>query len=1367
VTDMGEAFRFATSFDQPLNSWNVSSVTDMSSMFDSATSFNQDLDSWDVSSVQKMLRMFNSAGSFNGTISSWNVSRVTTMNSMFNSADSFNGPLNSWDVSRVTNMAWMFRFATSFDQPLESWNVSRVTNMEQMFLSATSFDQPIGSWNVSSVTNMVSMFESATSFNQPLNFWDVSSVTSINRIFTDATAFDQNLGNWYVVPDDTSISYSDVPGVVGGISAQNARLDSQNPVYDIGEGGDGGRFEMTADGRLNMTSAIPGRSVYAVTVTASGTIFESGNNWRTLFVTVDGAPPPIALLSAALDLDTGVLNTSLDAEIDIESLDPAKFHVREAGSTAEGGITLSAAELDTAADSDTVSFTLTDSNLAAVKAMADPQLVADPSAFDGFVGTFDISTATFARSLDVSSKSFISREVTFSGDGHRMFVADSDSYSVHEYALLTAFDVSTATFARSLDVSDENNPITGVAFSADGTRMFVVVALSGRVHEYALPAAFDISSASPARSLDVSSKDIFPTGVTFSTDGTKMFVAGSEHDHVHEYALLPAFDISTASHTRSFNVMTWESSLNGVAFSYNGTKMFVVGSENDHVHEYALPTAFDLTDVSYTRSFDVSTKDGFPEGVAFSYDGAKMFVVGTVSDSVHEYALQSVYDIEFTGDDTKLFITTWETTSANQTVTIPAKVHSDQTLTIDWGDGTVESFTADGDLSHQYGTAGSYQVSMSGGLSSINLGTIDATASLLKSIDQWGDIRWSTMERAFQYASQATYNATDAPDLSGVNSTARMFHFASKVDGDLSGWDVSSITDMNRMFLEAGSFNGTVSTWDVSSVTDMESIFENADIFDGDLSGWDVSSVTNMSSMFADAAHFDGDLSAWNVSSVTSMNSMFAEAAHFDGDISAWDVSSVTNMQRMFSGADSFDGDISDWDVSSVTNMFGMFWNAASFNQPLGSWNVSSVTDMGQMFNGATSFNQNLGAWYVVLDSASVPASDLPGPVGMISAQNAFLDNQNPVYNTDSSPFTISARQLSMDAADAGTYEAIISVTGSNVFESGNNLHTVEMQVVTSDEPFITTWTVAAGSLGITIPGTAESGGSYTVDWGDNSTDTATGDVSHTYDSAGTYTVSLSGNLTSFRTGTLPATDAQKLSSIDQWGDIRWSTMQDAFRGASNMMYNATDAPDLSEVTTMQNMFRDASSFDGDLSSWDVSGIQDMDGTFRGASSFDGNVSSWDTSGATDMSKMFQDAGAFNQPLGSWNVSDVTHMDSMFEFATSFDQPLDSWNVAKVTDMSNMFYRATSFDRLLNNWDVSSVTDMSEMFSGAASFNRPLNSWNVSSVTDMSRMFAVTPFNRPLDSWDVSSVTSIDAMFNRATSFNQPLNTWDVSSVTD
>jgi surface protein len=42
-------FASADAFNQPLNSWDVSSVTDMYHMFSSAIAFDQDISAWDVS----------------------------------------------------------------------------------------------------------------------------------------------------------------------------------------------------------------------------------------------------------------------------------------------------------------------------------------------------------------------------------------------------------------------------------------------------------------------------------------------------------------------------------------------------------------------------------------------------------------------------------------------------------------------------------------------------------------------------------------------------------------------------------------------------------------------------------------------------------------------------------------------------------------------------------------------------------------------------------------------------------------------------------------------------------------------------------------------------------------------------------------------------------------------------------------------------------------------------------------------------------------------------------------------------------------------------------------------------------------------
>ena len=179
---------------------------------------------------------------------------------------------------------------------------------------------------------------------------------------------------------------------------------------------------------------------------------------------------------------------------------------------------------------------------------------------------------------------------------------------------------------------------------------------------------------------------------------------------------------------------------------------------------------------------------------------------------------------------------------------------------------------------------------------------------------------------------------------------------------------------------------------------------------------------------------------------------MFWGAASFDQPLDAWDVSSVINMHWMFAKASSFDQPLDTWDVSSVAHMSGMFFEASSFDQPLDAWNVPSAIYMSGMFANATSFDQNLGGWYVTIDRASIDRADIPGVVGTISAQNAFLDGQNPTYRIepggDSDRFTITdGNQLSMvsAAADRTAYTVTIAAAGDSVFEDGNNRRTIQV----------------------------------------------------------------------------------------------------------------------------------------------------------------------------------------------------------------------------------------------------------------------------------------------------------------------------------
>ncbi|MEQ9404587.1 MAG: BspA family leucine-rich repeat surface protein [Cyclobacteriaceae bacterium] len=676
------------------------------------------------------------------------------------------------------------------------------------------------------------------------------------------------------------------------------------------------------------------------------------------------------------------------------------------------------------------------------------------------------------------------------------------------------------------------------------------------------------------------------------------------------------------------------------------------------------------------------------------------------------------------------FVSTWEITSADESITIPTKSTVPSWVyayNVNWGDGSTDNTVYSTDATHTYATPGTYTVEITGSFPSFYFNNTGDKDKIL-TIEQWGNIQWVSMDNAFYGCSNLTSNATDAPDLSGVQALNNTFSGATLFDGDLSSWDVSAITGMT------GTFN-------------------NAATFNSDISSWDVSNVQIMSSMFWGATSFDQDLSGWDVSGVAKTNDMFRSAEVFNADIGGWDVSNVIDMRGMFANAYIFNQDISNWDVSGVTSTWQMFANDTLFNQDISGWNTSSVTDMSFMFQGAQDFNQNIGGW----DVSNVTVMT-----------NMLVNSGLSVANYDAT--------LTGWSGQAGLQSGVpLGATGLIYCDAAadrNTLVNTNGWIITGDQmcvvsEFITTWMTTTNNESITIarnPGI--SGYSYDVDWGDGSTDmtTYTGDASHTYSTPGTYTVIITGNFPAIYFADV--SDNEKIQSIDEWGSQVWESMERAFFGCSNLVYNATDIPDLSNVTSMNRMFYSAQLFDGDIGNWDVSNVTDMSGMFGNATVFNQDIGGWDVSSVTKIDNMFFLATAFNQDISNWDVSSVTNMTGMFSQADAFDQDISNWNVGNVTSMSAMFGNADSFNQDISAWDVTNVTTMAFMFEGTP-FNQDLSNWDFSGVTNMSVMFNnATAFNQDVSTWDVSNVTSMDLMFRGASSFDQDLGSWDISNVT-
>ena len=225
------------------------------------------------------------------------------------------------------------------------------------------------------------------------------------------------------------------------------------------------------------------------------------------------------------------------------------------------------------------------------------------------------------------------------------------------------------------------------------------------------------------------------------------------------------------------------------------------------------------------------------------------------------------------------------------------------------------------------------------------------------------------------------------------------------------------------------------------------------------------------------------------------------------------------------------------------------------------------------------------------------------------------------------------------------------------------------------------------------------------IDWGDStpaSVATTAGVVSHTYATSGQYEIRVSGSLTGFGQDPdsydEPLIGAEYLTGVSSFGTLGLTSLAYAFYGAVNLVSVPSVLP--STVVSLEDTFWDADSFN------------------------DASISEWDTGSVTSMEEMFNEASSFDQSLNSWNTSSVTSMEEMFEDATSFNQDINGWDTSSVTNLSEMFDGATSFNQDISDWDTSSVTDMNGMFESASAFNQSLSSWNVSLVTSMQNMLS-------------------------------------------
>lgn len=255
----------------------------------------------------------------------------------------------------------------------------------------------------------------------------------------------------------------------------------------------------------------------------------------------------------------------------------------------------------------------------------------------------DISTASFVRFDTVVAGNDV-RGVFFKPDGTKIYTCELGDY-IREATLSTAWDISThgsANHTLTTDQTHNGNP-AGLFIGNDGAELYVTEISTGDyVVQYTMSTAWDLSTASYTRKFDVSTQETNPRGVSFSEDGTLMFINGSNSD-INKYTLSTAWDISTANYSQtssSYNSLT-TSALN-MLMKPDGTRFYLVDNINDKIHQWNMTTAYDITsDIGVTSDdeFSTASQETTPWSMYISPNGDHLYVGGGQGNGIDQYSL--------------------------------------------------------------------------------------------------------------------------------------------------------------------------------------------------------------------------------------------------------------------------------------------------------------------------------------------------------------------------------------------------------------------------------------------------------------------------------------------------------------------------------------------------------------------------------------------------------------------------------------------------------------------------------------------------------------------------------------------------------
>jgi len=470
-----------------------------------------------------------------------------------------------------------------------------------------SFVGVLGTIGASSIGASVSGTVSNIFFDTPQVLCDGTGSTAFSITSTNTTAVDINVDTVNFLGNDTTFIDHNPANVTDVTNVSVSSIEKNSST--------GTTAFLVQNGLLSVESAGTIDAADAIQVTGAGTLIIDANEING-DITVDAG----ATLKCNIRNFTGTLtnNGTIQGTIFHTALNETVFYGDAAFNdviSIQGGVSLQSP----------IEFSDGSTQIKA----------ASPNLFEGRT-----VSAILNQTFDVTAQDTQPHAVFFREDGIKMYVSAAITDTVLEYDLSTGWDISTAVFNQSFDVSSQESNIRGLFFKEDGLRMYITGSAGMDINQYDLGTAWDISTAVFDTNFSLAAQTTLPIAVVFNPLGFSFYIADFINGFIRRYNMTTAWDVATASFSGdSFDTSGTIGTLDpgGVCFRLDGAIMYVLGDTEESILEYFLTTPWDITTAQFE---DVRIENiEAMRGLCANHYNEKLFFVSASTALVYDFNL--------------------------------------------------------------------------------------------------------------------------------------------------------------------------------------------------------------------------------------------------------------------------------------------------------------------------------------------------------------------------------------------------------------------------------------------------------------------------------------------------------------------------------------------------------------------------------------------------------------------------------------------------------------------------------------------------------------------------------------------------------